>query len=82
MPIFEFHCLSCDHVFELLSLCRDDAVEMKCPECQSMEIEKVLSRVSYVMGGSSGSDSAKPKVTTKSCSGGTCASIDIPGPSR
>jgi putative FmdB family regulatory protein len=82
MPIFEFRCLSCNHVFELLSLCGDDTVEMKCPECQGTGLERVLSRVSYVMGSSSEGGAGKPQVTTKSCSCGTCSSIDIPGPSR
>ena len=82
MPIYEFRCLACNHCFELLSVRQDDTLEMKCPECEGQEVERVLSCVSYVMGSSSGGDSAKPKITSKSCSGGTCASIDIPGPSK
>ena len=81
MPIFEFRCLSCGHVFELLSVRQDDTVEMKCAECQSGDLERVLSKVSYVKGSYSESG-AQPKLTTKSCSGGTCSTIDIPGPSR
>ncbi len=80
MPIYEFRCLACNHIFELLSLARNDTVELKCPECQAPEVERVLSRTSYVMGNSSGSP--KTAVTSKSCSGGNCATIDIPGPSR
>ena len=82
MPIYEFRCLACSQCFELLSVRKDDTQEMKCPECEGKEVERVLSCVSYVMGSSSAGDSAKPKITSKSCSGGTCASIDIPGPSR
>ena len=80
MPIYEFRCLACSHIFELLSLAQNDTVELKCPECQAPEVERVLSRVSHVMGSSSGSP--KTAVTSKSCSGGSCATIDIPGPSR
>ena len=80
MPIYEFRCLACNHIFELLSLAKNDTVELKCPECQAPEVERVLSRVSHVMGSSSGSP--KTSVTSKSCSGGSCATIDIPGPSR
>jgi putative FmdB family regulatory protein len=80
MPIYEFRCLACNHIFELLSLAKNDPVELKCPECQAAEVERVLSRASYVMGSSSGSP--KTSVTTKSCSGGSCATIDIPGHSR
>lgn len=80
MPIYEFRCLSCNHIFELLSLAQNDTVELKCPQCQAPEVERVLSRVSHVIGSSSGSP--KTSVTNKSCSGGSCATIDIPGPSR
>ena len=82
MPIYEFRCLSCSHCFELLSVRQDDTLKMKCPSCQGVEVERVLSCVSYVVGNSSTGDSGKTKVTSKSCSGGTCATIDIPGPSR
>ena len=82
MPIYEFRCLSCNHCFELLAVSQDDKMEMKCPNCDNQEVERVLSCVSYVMGGSSSGGSDRPKVTSKSCSGGTCATIDIPGPSR
>ena len=82
MPIYEFRCLSCNGCFELLTKGQDDAIEMKCPSCQGSEVERILSCVSYVMGSGSGGDAAKPKITSKTCSGGACASIDIPGPSR
>jgi putative FmdB family regulatory protein len=81
MPIYEFRCLACSHVFELLSLASDDTRELKCPQCQATEAERVLSRVSHVM--TTGlSSPAKSSVTSKSCSGGSCTAIDIPGPSR
>jgi putative FmdB family regulatory protein len=82
MPIYEFRCLSCNHCFELLTKGQDDSVEMKCPSCKSEEIERILSCVSYVVGSGSKGDAEKAKVTSKSCSGGSCATIDIPGPSR
>jgi putative FmdB family regulatory protein len=81
MPIYEFRCLSCDHVFELFSLGQGDTVEMKCPKCKGTEVERVLSAVGYIMGGESGTKSGA-KVTTRSCSGGSCGSLEIPGPKR
>jgi putative FmdB family regulatory protein len=81
MPIYEFRCLACSHVFEILSLAQDDTGVLKCPQCQATEAERVLSRASYVMTDGSGSG-PKSSVTTKSCSGGSCTTIDIPGPSR
>ena len=82
MPIYEFRCFSCGNCFELLSVRQDDTLEMKCPECEGVELERVMSCVSYTMGKSSSVQSGKTKITSKSCSGGSCATIDIPGPSR
>jgi putative FmdB family regulatory protein len=82
MPIYEFRCLSCNNCFELLAVRKDETMEMKCPNCEGEEVERVLSCVSYVMGSSSSGSTDKPKVTSKSCSDGSCATIDIPGPSR
>jgi putative FmdB family regulatory protein len=82
MPIYEFRCLSCNNCFELLAVRKDETMEMKCPNCKGEEVERVLSCVSYVMGSGSSGDTAKPKVTGKSCSAGSCATVDIPGPSR
>lgn len=78
MPIYEFRCLSCGHVFELLKLKKEDeGLEMKCPKCGSREAEKVLSRmnVARAVGG-------KAKSTMKSCGSGSCTSFEIPGPKR
>ena len=82
MPIYEFRCISCNHCFEMLSIRKEHTLEMKCPECEGDEVERVLSCVSYVKGSSPSGDADRTKVTSKSCSGGTCATIDIPGPSR
>jgi len=76
MPIYEFRCLDCGHVFEFLKL-KKEAEEMKCPKCNSEEVERVLSVVSV-----SKSLSGKTSSTVKSCGGGTCATIDVPGPKR
>ena len=76
MPIYEFRCLGCGHVFEFLKL-KKEAEEMKCPKCNSEEVERVLSVVSV-----SKAHSGKASSTVKSCGGGTCATIDVPGPKR
>jgi len=79
MPIYEFRCLKCGKVFELLKLKKEDeGVTMKCPKCSSPDVERVLSTINIgasVRGG-------KAKSTMKSCGGGTCASIEVPGPKR
>jgi len=81
MPIFEFRCLKCGHIFEKLFINSDEKTEIACPECESDSFERVVSRTSYVMGGGPGWN--KPKVTTKSCSPGSqCGTLELPGPSK
>jgi putative FmdB family regulatory protein len=80
MPIFEFRCTKCGNVFEQILLKSEDRVEMKCPECKSDTLERVVSRASHVMARGSGE---QPKITARSCgSGGSCLSLDIPGPTK
>ena len=75
MPIYEFRCLRCGHVFELLKLKKEtEGIKMKCPKCKSSEVEKVLSTVNVAR-----SIGGKTTRTIKSCGGGTCASIEVPG---
>jgi putative FmdB family regulatory protein len=79
MPIYEFKCLGCGHVFELLKLKKDDEkTGMKCPKCGSEDVERVLSSVSFITSGGG----KKAKQTVKSCGSGSCTSFEIPGPKR
>ncbi len=79
MPIYEFRCLRCSHVFELLKLKKgDERSGLKCPKCSSQEVERVLSSVSVL----SSTGGKKVKQTVKSCGSGSCASFEIPGPKR
>ncbi len=82
MPIYEFKCLKCNEYFEYLLMKNDEKLEMNCPECNSGEIERVISHTSYSMGCSSAGDKQKAAAQTRTCSGGTCTTYDIPGPSR
>jgi putative FmdB family regulatory protein len=41
MPIFEYHCTSCDHQFELIV--RGSAEPTTCPSCGATSVEKVIS---------------------------------------
>ena len=75
MPIYEFRCLECSNVFELLQLTKESDKEvMKCPKCNSTEVERLLSRVSVVS--SSGGKATK---TVKDCGGSSCTTIEVPG---
>ena len=42
MPIYEYECRGCGHQFEFLLLPSNPATPT-CPECQSLELEKVIS---------------------------------------
>lgn len=79
MPIYEFKCLGCGQIFELLKLKKEDEKSgMKCPKCKSDEVERILSSVSFIASG----DGKKSKHAVKSCGSGSCASFEIPGPKR
>jgi putative FmdB family regulatory protein len=79
MPIYEFRCLGCGYVFEILKLKKENEKSgMKCPKCSSQEVERVLSSVSVI----TSSGGKKSKQTVKSCGSGSCTSFEIPGPKR
>jgi putative FmdB family regulatory protein len=80
MPIYEFKCLECENICELLLINANDTVEMKCSKCSSNNLERVMSTTNYAMGGSGGNSS--PKAQTRSCSSGSCTTVDLPGHSR
>jgi putative FmdB family regulatory protein len=42
MPLFSYHCTGCDSEFEALVIGAD---EPACPDCGSVELEQLLSRV-------------------------------------
>jgi putative FmdB family regulatory protein len=80
MPIYEFKCLKCNEYFELLMMNSDEGEPLGCPHCQSEAFERIISSVNYAMGNGSGS-SKGASVQTRNCSGGSCTTYDIPGPS-
>lgn len=78
MPLYEFRCLSCQEIFELLVMGEGDPVEMKCPHCDTANFERVMSTTNYSVQGDS--PNVGPKIQNRSCSGGSCTTYDIPGP--
>ena len=81
MPIFEFRCLQCGHLFEKLFVGTDKKADLACPECQALSLERVVSRTSYVVGAGPGGN--KPTITEKSCAPGSkCMTLDLPGPTK
>lgn len=81
MPIYEFKCLKCNGCFEILIMNREDTVETRCPTCGAEDFERILSCTSYAMDAGSGTRQGVAS-QTRSCSGGSCTTLDIPGPTR
>ncbi|MGD2272414.1 MAG: zinc ribbon domain-containing protein [Desulfobacterales bacterium] len=81
MPIYEFRCLNCQECIEILVMNNQETIEMKCPKCSSEDLERILSCSNFSTGGGT---NAKPGVntTTRTCTGGSCTTFDIPGPTR
>ena len=81
MPIYEFKCLKCQEFFELLVINNDDEAKLQCPKCKSKEFERILSTTNFATGNGTGENNG-PAATTRTCSGGSCTTYDIPGPTR
>ena len=51
MPIYEYQCRSCEHVFDVLQKMNDDLLTY-CPECGEPELKKLLSAPNFRLKGS------------------------------
>jgi putative FmdB family regulatory protein len=81
MPIYEFRCAECSHVFEKLIFSTDVEADMSCPVCNCTFVERVVSRTNHTIGAGPGAN--QPKISTKSCGGGNqCMTLDLPGPTK
>jgi len=80
MPLYEFRCLECQEVFEILVIKSDDQKEMKCPKCGAENFERVMSAAAFAMGDSGSSSNVSTQ--SRSCSGGSCTTWDLPGHSK
>jgi len=52
MPIYEFRCKTCSHVFEELIIRSTDKEEISCPKCGTPRVDQLMS--SFACGTSSG----------------------------
>jgi putative FmdB family regulatory protein len=83
MPIYEFKCLECGELVELLVLNKDEEIEMKCNKCNSQDLERVLSTTTFITGNNNCEKRETGVCTeTKTCGSGTCHTYDVQGPSR
>jgi putative FmdB family regulatory protein len=80
MPIFEFKCSKCEEFFELLVMGNDEKNELQCPKCGSENFERVLSTTNYSVPGGGSSPDKNTHAQTRTCSGGSCTTYNIPGP--
>lgn len=79
MPIYEFKCLKCETFFEILVMNRNESVEMVCPKCDTVDIERVISTTSHTIGVAPGKQKGA-STQTRNCSSGSCTTYTIPGP--
>lgn len=75
MPIYEFMCPQCNHEFE--DLVRNAKEKVHCPECGHKKVERLLSRVAFVVGGKFTASAGSSECGTcssspSSCSGCSC----------
>lgn len=68
MPIFEYKCAKCKEKFEELVT---DQTQVMCPNCGSVEVNKLFSAFGYKSGSSF--KSSKSGSSCGSCSGGSCS---------
>jgi len=81
MPIYEFKCLKCNDIFELLLINATESAKLQCPTCHSEDLERVLSTTCYAMG--SGSTLRRGATSqSRACPSGSCTTYDIPGPKQ
>ena len=50
MPIYEYECKACSHVFDVLQKMSDDPLNY-CPECGAPELRKLLSAPNFRLKG-------------------------------
>ena len=78
MPIYEFKCMNCNELNELLVINNDEEKIMGCPKCKSKDFERVISVANHWMGTGS-SQKSTGNIQNRTCSSGSCVTYDIPG---
>lgn len=47
MPIYEYECGACKHIFERFMKIGEDCEGLACPECGALNPQKVIGRTSF-----------------------------------
>ncbi|MGQ9813335.1 MAG: FmdB family zinc ribbon protein [Dissulfurimicrobium sp.] len=82
MPIHEFTCQSCNSVFELLLMSKAEIAEVRCPLCQSPDVQRLISasNVSVADGNRRiGQLSPAKTIQQRTCGSNSCASFELRG---
>lgn len=72
MPIYEYHCDSCQAEFQELVFTKAEELEVKCKSCGSSQITKLMSGAAVRMGASSSSGPQCEYKSSGACPGGAC----------
>lgn len=67
MPIYEFRCLDCANMYEILAFTREDGEATICPKCGSPSTQKIVSTFAV---STSGSGSDLPSCADSGCGAG------------
>jgi putative FmdB family regulatory protein len=70
MPLLEYRCSECTHLFERLVPRTDGADRAECPACGQNTGQRLLSLFAQI--GSRGGDSAATAASSGGCCGGAC----------
>lgn len=82
MPIYEFRCEACGEEFEVLCRNREEASEVKCKECGSEKVKRLMSTITPMVDSGSGSADRPRVAESHRCETGTCTHLELPGHSR
>ena len=63
MPIYEYHCRSCEAEFQSLVMKVEEEKALTCPECGGGDLTKLISRVAYHASESDRLDAFDPGVS-------------------
>lgn len=67
MPIYEYQCRKCKHLFEVLFRSCDEKMTVACPECKSIRTQRMMSAFSGKIGNTSGRDAECGSCSATSC---------------
>lgn len=79
MPIYEFRCLECKEIFEVIVVSGNENEEIQCTKCGSTSFERVLSSGSISVSNQGAGTSQSASIKERKCSTGSCTTYTIPG---